>query len=125
MPIDYTNSPDDLRPLRIIFVVVACAMLGWALVPTNPYLYYRFLRWIIFLVCLFSAWQASELKRFGWAWVLSITAVIYNPVIPVYATRGIWSVVNVVTMMILILSAFMLHGPRSGKADLHSRWGDN
>ena len=88
--------------------LIACALLGWALVPTNPYGYYIFLRWIVCAICVFLTVQAIDLKRVGWAWTLGITAVIYNPLIRVYATREIWSVVNVATIAVLIGSIFMV-----------------
>jgi hypothetical protein len=86
---------------------VSC-MLLWALFPGNPYGYYILLRWVCCAVFAYIACQASASKEREWAWVLGVTAMIYNPIVPVHLTREIWSVINVVTISIAVASIFVI-----------------
>lgn len=79
-------------------------MLLWAFNPANPYGYYTLLRLACFGVFAYLALQTFAEKKRGWTWVLAITAAIYNPVFRVHLTRDIWSVVNVVTILIALAS---------------------
>lgn len=81
--------------------ILAIIMLLWALNPENPYGYYVLLRIIVCAICSFLALRAHDIRKNDWVWVLGLTAVIYNPIIPTHLTRQIWSVVNVVTIIIL------------------------
>ena len=80
----------------------------WAFYPDNPYGYYILLRWICCAVFAFLAIQALTLKKQGWVWILGVTAVIYNPLIPIHLDREIWSVINLLTVGIAIVSIFVL-----------------
>lgn len=88
-------------------LVLSVLLLG-ALNPGNPYGYYVLLRWICFGTFAYLAFQAVDRKEQGWVWVLGITAMVYNPIVPLHMTRGLWSVVNVVTIGIAVASAFAL-----------------
>ena len=83
-------------------------MLLWALNPDNPYGYYILLRWVCFGVFAYLAFKAFAHTQQGWAWVLGISAGVYNPVIRVHLTREIWSVVNVITIGIALTSVFAI-----------------
>ena len=86
--------------------VVATLMLLWALNPENPYAYYILLRWVCCSLFAFLAVQAIAQEKQGWAWTLGTTAVVYNPILRIHLTREIWSVVNVVTIIIAVASIF-------------------
>ena len=88
--------------------VICIIMLLWALNPDNPYAYYILLRWVCCGIFAYLAFQAFEQKQQGWVWVLGITALIYNPIIPVHLNRELWSVMNVVTIVISGASVFAL-----------------
>lgn len=87
---------------------IATLMLLWALYPGNPYGYYILLRVICCAVFAFLAFRAFALDKVNWIWILGVTAFIYNPVFRVHLTREIWSVVNIATILIAIVSIFVL-----------------
>lgn len=87
---------------------VAGAMLLWAMYPGNPYGYYVLLRLVCCPIFAYLAIQAYSQNKEGWTWTLTITALIYNPLIPIHLTREIWSVINLATIAIAIVSAFAL-----------------
>lgn len=93
--------------------LVSIGMLLWALNPENPYGYYILLRIVVFAACAYLAFRAAEIEKTSWVWVLGVTAVIYNPIIRIHLNREIWSVVNIVTVIILILTFCILRKPTS------------
>ena len=88
--------------------VIGTLALLWALVPSNPYGYYILLRWVLCGIFIYLALQAHEQQKAGWVWVLGITAAVYNPILPLHATRGFWVMVNIATIILLGISAFVL-----------------
>ena len=88
--------------------LIACLMLIWALYPENPYGYYVLLRWVCCGIFAYLSVKAYGQKKQDWVWILGITAGIYNPFIRVHLTREIWSVVNIVTIGIAVVSVFSL-----------------
>ena len=78
--------------------LLPAALLVLALLPW-PYGYYNFLR---LSICAVAAWIAYTQWRHddalsGWVIVMGATALLYNPFLPIYLTREIWSVLNVVS----------------------------
>jgi len=88
--------------------LISIVMLLWALNPENPYGYYILLRWVVCGAFSFLAVQAINRGKQGWLYVFGITALIYNPIVRVHLTREIWSVVNVVTIAIAVVSIFVM-----------------
>jgi hypothetical protein len=95
--------------------VVATVGLLWALNPANPYSYYILLRWVCCAIFVFLTLQAVAQDKQGWAWSLGITAAVYNPIIRVHLNRDLWSVVNVVTIIVAVASIFMLKSEQEQK----------
>ena len=79
----------------------------WALWPGNPYGYYILLRWVCCAGFTFLTTQSLAREKQGWAWVLGVTAVIYNPLIMIHLNREIWSVINLITIGIAWGFAFV------------------
>ena len=90
--------------------VVAVTMLLWALNPHNSYSYYILLRWVCCGVFAYLAFQAHENDKQGWLWVLGITALVYNPLLRVHLNRELWSIINVVTIGIAVVSILAFSG---------------
>ena len=106
-----TNAPDGSVDLstrstsRLVSLrhhpsvwLLPAGLLILALLPW-PYGYYNFLR---LCVCAIAAWIAYTQWRHndalsGWVIAMSATALLYNPFLPIYLTREIWSVLNVVS----------------------------
>ena len=88
--------------------LIAIAMLLWAFNPDNTYGYYKLLRWVCFGVFAYLTFKVPEQISSSWAWVFGITALVYNPIIPVHLSRDIWFVINALTIGVLIASIFKL-----------------
>jgi hypothetical protein len=88
--------------------LIAIFVLLWALNSGNPYKYYIMLRWVCCGIFAFLSLKAFKIDRQLWAWILGLTAAVYNPIIPVHLKRELWSLVNVVTIGIAVASVFSL-----------------
>ena len=93
-------------------------MAAWALFPINPYGYYVLLRFIVCGICIFLAVKAHGLGKMGWVWTLGITAVLYNPFLRAHLTRPVWSVVNVVTILLLVVTIRALRKRTAGDVNV-------
>lgn len=104
------------QPPRLVYEIkriwipqaIASVMLLWALNPDNPYGYYILLRVVCCAVFAYLAVQAASQEKHGWVWVLGAAAVIYNPIIRIHLTREVWSVVNVITVVVAGMSILAL-----------------
>lgn len=107
-------------PATVAVKLLCTALLLWALSPQNPYGFYVLLRWIC---CSAFAYIAVDYFHRGWTswiWVFGTAAGIYNPFLPVHLGRAIWSTVNVVTIIILVVSvaADIRHGKKNDSEQL-------
>ena len=93
----------ELRHHASVWVAPAVLLIA-ALLPW-PYGYYGLLRLAVFMV---SAWIAYEQWRFddavsGWVVAFGGVALLYNPFLPVYLTREIWSILNIATAVLFLM----------------------
>ena len=70
-----------------------------------PYGYYTLLRIIVCGVSLYGAYTASTANAHGWVIPLGFIALLFNPLIPIYLSREVWAVVDVLAATSLIASA--------------------
>ena len=98
----------DAVPLALVVPILL-----WALLPDNPYAYYRLLRWVCCPCFAYLAVEAYRRNLDGWVWVLGVTALIYNPVIPVHLNKSLWIVINVVSIALAIAGTWAIR--QSGK----------
>lgn len=69
-----------------------------------PYGYYQILRWVVCGASAWSVYLAIQTDKNGWAWTLGTIAVLFNPILPIYLTRDIWSFLDIVTGITLLAS---------------------
>jgi len=81
--------------------LIPIALLAWALVPTNPYAYYTFLRIVCCGCFFFSALQYKRAERENWFFAMVGLAIVYNPVFRIHLDRSFWSIVNIATIAVL------------------------
>lgn len=62
-----------------------------------PYGYYQFLRIFICGVSAYGAYYSFDNKRLGWAWVMGIIAVVFNPFLKIHLEKEIWQFVDLIS----------------------------
>lgn len=79
----------------ISIVLLIIAILG------APYGYYTFLRIFIFATsCIYLYNNKENKSNFIYSWF--ILGLIYNPIIPIYLSKDIWCVINIVSIVYLV-----------------------
>jgi len=91
----------------LIIRLVAVIMLLWA-IRHNPYGYYIILRWIVCSIFAYCAFRTYRTKNESWTWIFGVNAAVYNPIFPLHLGRAVWSVVNIVSAVLIIVSLFTL-----------------
>ena len=85
---------DESKHLKIL-LLVAALMLCRAVIPTLPYGFYTLLRLVVCGVAAYAAFKLKSNPSLSGNFIpLIITAVLFNPLIPVHLTRLIWLVID-------------------------------
>ena len=93
--------------LSVIARLVASVLLIWALTG-HPYGYYTLLRWVVCAAGAYSAYVSTLTNRVPWVWFFSITAVFFNPIVPVKLDSATWSNIDVAIGIALLASIFFV-----------------
>lgn len=80
------------------------ALLLVAMFPIRAYGFYVLLKFVICGGCAFLAVNAREEGRKNMLWFLGGLAVLYNPIIRFPLGREIWTAVNIVTILGLVVN---------------------
>lgn len=97
-----------LNKKKNIAIFIAAIFLFLALFGGWPYGFFTLLRFVVFAATAYIAWMAYKQKREKWVWIFGFLAVLFNPFSPIYLNRDIWSVIDFITGVFLIISAFLL-----------------
>ncbi len=91
-----------------IILLIAAAFLFLALIDGWPYGVFTLLRFVVFAASAYVAWMAYELRKEKWVWTFGFLAVLFNPLIVIHLNREIWSVVDLIVGIFMIVSVFVL-----------------
>lgn len=98
----------EIRKSYIITpAIIAIILLALAIPSGMPYGYYVFLRWAIAGISIYIAWASYELKQIPWTWILAVTALLFNPIIPIYLDKETWVVFDVGAICVFISTLFI------------------
>ena len=86
---------------KVIFLIAGIALfIG---IANMPYGYYQLLRWFTFAVGTYGAYLNYKNEKIGWAWTLGIIALIVNPFVKFYFSKGAWKVVDFIGGMLFCI----------------------
>lgn len=91
--------------MKIKYLLLVGAVALFLAIFSWPYGYYVLLRWGISIIAGYSAYRFYEIKQSSPAYVLVGIAVLFNPILPVYLTKGIWIVLDLVVVFIFLYTA--------------------
>lgn len=107
-----TVSPKDKKTMKgtlIVLRLIAIVMLILAFIGGFPISFYMLVRWVVFVTCGIVAAICCFLRRYVWAILYAICAVIFNPFLPLYLGRDIWKLVDVYVGLFLLISLGAFH----------------
>ena len=70
-----------------------------------PYGYYEFLRLVVTGISLYAAFGLLEKDTINF-WVMLFIALLFNPLIPIYLSKDIWILINIIAGSYFIVTAF-------------------
>lgn len=92
-------------PVAYLSTALSCLMLFVAAVGSHPYGYYQILRWVTCSTLVILAFRVYSQRKELLTWCLALAAFAYNPISPVHYSRSTWSVVNILTIVLLLVAA--------------------
>jgi hypothetical protein len=98
----------ELIKYKNIFSVVSIVLLLLAIPAIWPYGYYIFLRWVITAIAVFFIWITSKIQEQKWSGLMVVIAILFNPIIPIYLTKEIWVVIDLIVAGLFLLSIFKI-----------------
>jgi hypothetical protein len=101
-----SNPARRLGTSDLVRLTTAALLLGTLASP--PYGYYTMLRWVVFGIAGFSAYEAVSVRRVGWAWTCVIVGMVFNPFMPVHLERVIWLWADFICAALLIAACLGL-----------------
>lgn len=90
-----------------IILVIAAAFLFLALIDGWPYGFFTLLRFVVFASSAYVAYMAYEDQKEKWVWTFGFLAVLFNPFIVIHLNREIWSVIDLIVGVFMIISVFI------------------
>ena len=93
--------------MNIRYLCAVCIVLLLIGVPSwLPYGFYVLLRWVISVASIFVAYRFYKSKLQGWAIVFGIVCLLFNPISPVYLSKGTWVFIDIVASVLFFLTGF-------------------
>ena len=88
---------------------IATAVLLFVALSNLPIGYYKFLRWVVCLTSVYTAYVAYNKNKeinFG-VWLFGLIGILFNPLIPFYFNKYSWKVTDLIVGIIFLASTFM------------------
>ncbi|MEK7076270.1 MAG: DUF6804 family protein, partial [Patescibacteria group bacterium] len=89
-----------------IALLIAAAFLFFALFDGWAYGFFTLLRFVVFASSAYVAWMAYEAQKEKWVWIFGFLAVLFNPFIVIHLNRELWSVIDAIVGVFMIVSIF-------------------
>lgn len=93
---------------KYILYVTACLL--FFAIFSLPYGYYQLLRLIVCGVAVWTSWSFYKSKLTTWAIIFLFVAILFNPLEPVYLTKGAWVPLDFITACLFVLAAKSIKG---------------
>lgn len=97
------------RPHLIPAIIAALILLG--ALGRWPYGYYQLLRFVICGVAVYVSFMAYHWQKVWATWLFGIIAFLFNPLVPVRLSRGLWQPIDFVCAFVFFVAAFALKKP--------------
>lgn len=101
----------------MIPAVIAGALLLVAL-GELPYGYYTFMRWALTASAIWMIVAASRSVSRWTAVPLTMLAILFNPIVPVYLQRDIWVLIDIFAAIVFVVLGAVI---RPARADAHAQ----
>jgi len=94
------NIVFNIYPGIIAAILLLLSFFDW------PYGYYTLLRWVVAGVSIYYAYllYTTYKNKIAWFWGLVITAILFNPIIPVYLyDKSLWNIIDMIVAVFFVV----------------------
>jgi hypothetical protein len=74
------------------------------------YGYYEMLRIVITIFAIFFAFKLNSIQQKGWMLSMIAIAVLFNPIFPIYLEKSSWTVFDIISAVIFLVSSSVITG---------------
>lgn len=71
-----------------------------------PYVYNQLTNWVATIAVLMTVYAARKAGQRTYMWLFAATAVILNPIAPIYLTAGQWRIAYIAALLLIAISMF-------------------
>ena len=94
------------NPISFWLKLFCIALLGLSFLKL-PIGYYTFLRIVVTGTAIYSAYFYYANKNIFWFWVFILLGILFNPISPIYLTKKVWSIIDIITAIVFIIHIFV------------------
>jgi hypothetical protein len=87
---------------------VIAALSAFIAVADLPYGYYTLTRLVVCATAVFVLVVAARSGQMWAVWACSILALLFNPILPVHLTKGLWQPLDFIAGAMLVTAAFVI-----------------
>lgn len=87
-----------------LLAIAAGVLLLLAIPSIWPYAYFQILRWVVTVAAILNAYRAYELKKTEWTVMMAGTAILFNPIAPIFLAKGTWVVLDIIAAALMFIS---------------------
>jgi hypothetical protein len=82
--------------------------------------YFTLLRWAVLVSCAFTAYLSYKSHQI-WTWIFVITALFFQPFVPVHLERDTWENIDILMAFVLLVSLWFVPKPASATVVVENR----
>jgi len=102
-------SPKFLRQRPHLIPCIIAAAMSLIAIADLPYGYYTLMRLVVCATAILVLVVAARSGQMWAVWLYGIFALLFNPVVPVHLTKGLWQPIDFVTGAMLVVAAIVVH----------------
>lgn len=72
----------------------------------QEYGFYIFLRWIVCITAVVSAYEVRNRGKF-WLLVFVFIGILFNPITPIYLNKTVWRIIDIATAVTLAIAELL------------------
>jgi lysylphosphatidylglycerol synthetase-like protein (DUF2156 family) len=103
-PMPNLVAPEPLRGRPVLLPAVLAGVLLLIAVAPLEYGFYTALRIAVTAAAIWVAVAAVRSRQVGWAVVAAALAILFNPLIPVWLSKGVWIPIDLVGAALMIFA---------------------
>ena len=92
------------RP-HLVPCLIAAAM-AFTAIADLPYGYYMLMRLVVCATAVYVIVIAAKSRQMWAVWLYAILGLLFNPLMPVHLTKGIWQPLDFLAATALVIAAF-------------------